>query len=133
MTGVLHNPGIAPPGAVQEAPRTAPASPPRGAEGLRLPGPTFGDVLQKRVGELKFSSHALQRLDRRGIEVSGETLDRLQSGVSRAAGKGSRESVVLVDGTAFVVSVRNRTVITAVDSAHMKDHVFTNIDSAVIA
>jgi flagellar operon protein len=53
--------------------------------------------------------------------------------VERAAGKGARESVVLVDGTAFIVSVRNKTVITAVDQGHMRDHVFTNIDSAVIA
>ena len=58
---------------------------------------------------------------------------RLQNGVDRAAGKGARDSVVFVDSTAFVVSVRNRTVITAVDRDHMKDHVFTNIDSAVIA
>ena len=47
--------------------------------------------------------------------------------------KGSRDSVVFVDGTAFVVSIRNKTVITAVDREHMREHVFTNIDSAVIA
>lgn len=58
---------------------------------------------------------------------------RLRHGVDLAAGKGARDAVVLVDDTAFVVSVRNRTVITAVDSAHMRDQVFTNIDSAVIA
>jgi flagellar operon protein len=58
---------------------------------------------------------------------------RLEAGVARAAGKGARDSVVFVDGTAFVVSVRNRTVITAVDPEHMREHVFTNIDSAVIA
>ena len=39
----------------------------------------------------------------------------------------------MVDGTAFVVSVPNRTVITAVGSEHMREHVFTNVDSAVIA
>ena len=33
---------------------------------------------------------------------------------------------------AFVVSIKNRTVITAVDGNSMKDNVFTNIDSAVI-
>jgi hypothetical protein len=32
-----------------------------------------------------------------------------------------------------VVSVKNNTVITAVPSEHMRQHVFTNIDSAVIA
>jgi len=53
--------------------------------------------------------------------------------LSRAAGKGSRDSVVFVDSTAFVVSVRNNTVVTAVGAEHMRQHVFTNIDSAVIA
>jgi flagellar operon protein len=54
-------------------------------------------------------------------------------GVARAAGTGARSSVVLVDATAFVVSVPNRTVITAVGREHMRQQVFTNIDSAVIA
>ena len=58
---------------------------------------------------------------------------RLTSGVDRAAAKGSRNSLVLVDQNAFVVSVPNRTVITAVDRSHMKEQVFTNIDSALIA
>jgi flagellar operon protein len=96
-------------------------------------GPAFGEVLARRTSGLQFSSHALQRVERRGIDVSPQTLARLQQGVARATDKGARESVVLVDGTAFVVSVRNKTVITAVDPAHMRDHVFTNIDSAVIA
>ena len=68
-----------------------------------------------------------------GSSSTPRTLGRLSEGVGRAASKGSRDSLVLVDGTAFVVSVSNRTVITAVGSEHMKDNVFTNIDSAVIA
>jgi flagellar operon protein len=57
---------------------------------------------------------------------------RLSEGVSKAAAKGSRDALVLVDSTAFVVSVQNRTVITAVGADNMRDRVFTNIDSAVI-
>jgi flagellar operon protein len=93
-------------------------------------------VLAQRTGASeppKFSRHALQRLQQRGIELGGPTLQRLSDGVSRAAGKGARDSVVFVDNTAFVVSVANNTVITAVGSEHMREHVFTNIDSAVIA
>ena len=120
----LLTPGgaVAPP-----APGGAPANPaaPQGA--------SFGDVLARRTAGVEFSGHALQRIERRGIDVGPQTLVRLSEGIARAASKGSRESVVLVDGTAFVVSVRNKTVITAVDPAHMRDHVFTNIDSAVIA
>jgi flagellar operon protein len=101
--------------------------------GLRPQGPGFGQVLATQAAGVQFSGHALQRIERRGIDLGPQTLMRLHEGVARAEGKGARESVVFVDGTAFVVSVRNKTVITAVDPGHMRDHVFTNIDSAVIA
>jgi flagellar operon protein len=130
MSAAPHNPALIPPGAIAPSPLDVAAPKPR-PEPLR--GPSFGDVLAEKTAEVQFSGHALQRVRRRGIELGQDTLQRLQGGVDRAAGKGARESVVFVDSTAFVVSVRNRTVITAVDREHMKDHVFTNIDSAVIA
>ena len=112
-----------------------PAGPARPAQ--RPPGgPAFGDVLAGKLqggGPLKFSGHALERLQRRGISVDDASLSRLVGGVDRLAAKGGRNSLVLVDDTAFVVSVPNRTVITAVDSQHMKEQVFTNIDSAAVA
>ena len=101
-----------------------------------IDGPAFDTVLRdvaSATPRVQFSRHALQRLERRGITVDQPVQQSLDAGVNRAAGKGAREAVVFVDGTAFVVSVRNRTVITAVDRDHMRDHVFTNIDSAVIA
>lgn len=66
------------------------------------------------------------------MSLGDDELSRLAGGVNRAAAKGARESLVLMDDKAFVVSVRNRTVITAVDGENMKENVFTNIDSAVI-
>jgi flagellar operon protein len=80
-----------------------------------------------------FSKHALERLGRRGVDVDASTLGRLTDGIQRAADKGSRNSVVFVDGTAYVASVQNNTVITAVTPEAMRSQVFTNIDSAVIA
>jgi flagellar operon protein len=130
MSAVEHNPALLPPGlAPVGRPATAPSATP--APG----GPSFASVLgaTQQTQPVKFSSHALQRVERRGIDVSPATLGRLNDGVERAAGKGARASVVFVDATAFVVSVPNRTVITAVDRDHMKQQVFTNIDSAVIA
>src|SRR3954470_20081819 len=133
MSSAPHNPALIPPGAIAPSPLDIAATEKPSAATTPLKGPAFGDVLAEKSAQVQFSGHALQRVRRRGIEVDATTLARLQSGVDRAAGKGARESVVFVDSTAFVVSVRNRTVITAVDRDHMKDHVFTNIDSAVIA
>ena len=106
---------------------------PQRAHPGRVQGAAFDDLLLQRTAGVQFSGHAMQRIQRRGIALGADAIARLNEGVARASGKGARESVVFVDGTAFVVSVSNRTVITAVDRGHMRDHVFTNIDSAVIA
>jgi len=92
-------------------------------------GVDFAAVLQDR---LKVSGHAQTRLQSRNIDLSQDQWDRVVGGVDQAAAKGSKESLVMVDNAALVVSVKNRTVITAVDQAQLKNNVFTNIDSAVI-
>jgi len=131
VSGVLPNPALVAPGPVGPVQPTAPAKATDAAQAT--PGPSFADVLAKQTSAPTFSRHALQRLQQRGITLDQSTLGRLTDGVSRAASKGSRDSVVFVDGTAYVVSVANNTVITAVGSEHMRQQVFTNIDSAVIA
>jgi flagellar operon protein len=132
----IANPALIPPAAAGlGSPAAAPGRATGGVGGLDKAGPAFADALRKAgAGEpLHFSRHALERVQRRGIALDPTTLSRLQDGVGRAAGKGSRDSLVLVDGTAFVVAVPSRTVVTAVGAEHMREQVFTNIDSAVIA
>lgn len=87
---------------------------------------------QKLTGELKFSAHAQQRLASRNIRLTSKELAGLNEAVGKAEAKGARESLVVMDRVALVVSVKNRTVITAVDDQSMKDNIFTQIDSAVI-
>ncbi|MGO9959931.1 MAG: TIGR02530 family flagellar biosynthesis protein [Solirubrobacteraceae bacterium] len=138
MSSTVPNAALISPG-LRPAPVTpgrvvAAANPGTGAEPAS--GPSFADALAQRTAAAPapaFSRHALDRVARRGIDLSQSTLQRLAGGVSRASSKGSRDAVVFVDSTAFVVSVPNNTVITAVGSEHMREHVFTNIDSAVIA
>jgi flagellar operon protein len=89
----------------------------------------FQEILADR---LRISGHALTRLDSRDIQLGSEQWERVLEGVDRAAGKGARESLVMVDDVALVVSVKNRTVITAMDRQNLMNNVFTNIDSAVI-
>lgn len=96
---------------------------------------SFKDILDKQIkaGEIKFSAHAQQRLASRNIQLTKADLEKLGDAVERAAKKGAKDSLVMMDNMAFVVSVRSKTVVTALDSASMKEHIFTNIDSAVFA
>ena len=81
MSAVEHNPALLPPGlAPVGRPAAAPSATP-------APGaPSFASVLGATQQPVKFSSHALQRVERRGIDVSPATLGRLNDGVERAAG-----------------------------------------------
>lgn len=95
----------------------------------------FKQILSEKVqsSELKFSAHASKRLEMRGIRMDQDDLASLEEAVDLADSKGSREALVIHNKAAFVVSVRNRTVITAIDASDMKERIVTNIDSAVIA
>lgn len=96
-------------------------------------GPSFSEVLEdKQSTGLKLSGHAQARLSSRQISLTAADWERINQGIDKAAAKGAKEALILTDKAALVVAVKNRTVITAVDHASLKDNVFTNIDSAVI-
>jgi flagellar operon protein len=106
---------------------------PTGGTIQRPQGPVDKSAFQAILqDQLKVSGHAATRIQSRNIDLDGAQWKRVLDGVQKAADKGSKESLVMVDDVALVVSVKNRTVITAVDQAGLKDQVFTNIDSAVI-
>ena len=91
----------------------------------------FSEELAQAKG-LNFSKHASQRLHSRGIEMTEERMSKLSEAVDKAADKGSKESLILDDTAAYVVSIPNRTVITAFDRTNLQDGIFTSIDSAII-
>ncbi len=94
----------------------------------------FARVLDQKNSsqEVKFSQHAQDRLKARNITFSANDLANLEGAVNSVAQKGGKESLVMMGDAALVVSVKNRTVVTALDKMQMKGNVFTNIDSAVI-
>lgn len=104
------------------------------AERLKTGATGFAEALRQAEAApaLEFSKHALQRLEQRGIRLDDELLRRLDEGVAKAAGKGSKTTLVLADQTAFVVGVPSRTVVTVADQESLRERVFTNIDSMVI-
>ncbi|HHU50572.1 MAG TPA: flagellar protein [Firmicutes bacterium] len=95
-------------------------------------GGGFKQILnEKLLPELKISAHAQKRMQDRGITLSPTELAGIKEAVGKAQAKGCRDSLVVLDRMAFIVSVENQTVVTAVDRQSLKENVFTNIDSAV--
>lgn len=110
---------------------TVPAAKPAG----EASGPSFQDVLREnlnRQSNLNFSKHAVTRAVERGIDLSETRMSRLNEGVKLAEQKGLNDTLILIDRTAFLVSIKNSTVITTVNEEDLKGNVFTNIDGTVI-
>jgi flagellar operon protein len=122
--------------------------------GRTVDGRTFEDVLRGKLPQatptnapagltavpetkpgssITWSAHASARLKQRGIELTDAQHARLETAVDKAVAKGAKDSLVLLDDNALVVSAKNRTVITALGMHQARENVFTNIDSAVIA
>jgi flagellar operon protein len=97
-------------------------------------GQNFQDILESKLQEpkLKFSAHAEARMRLRNVDLGSAQLAKLQDAVDKAKAKGARESLIIMEGNVFVVSVKNGTVITVVDGASARENVFTQIDSAVL-
>ena len=117
---------------IQAPLRPSPATPQGGTKaGSNTP---FAKVLdQKLTGQpVRLSQHAQDRLKSRGIVLSEADLAKIAGAVDSVAQKGGKDSLIMMGDSALVVSIKNRTVVTAMDRQGMQGNVFTNIDSAVI-
>ena len=103
-------------------------------------GADFGTLLKEQLDKnsganektLQFSKHAQDRIAQRGIEINDELIQGLNTAVSKADAKGSKDIVIFDSMNAYIVNVPNKTVVTTMSGSEMRDNVFTNIDGAVI-
>ncbi len=102
-----------------------------GYERISNPRNNFIELFEEAVCNLKFSSHAKARLSSREINLSVAELEKLEKAVDSVHAKGCRESLVIFPDKSFLVSVANRTVITAFANDKLQEKVITNIDSVV--
>lgn len=97
---------------------------------------SFKDTLSSQLNKTNnftISNHAAERLKSRNINLNEEDMKNINSAINRAEGKGCRESALLYKDTVFITSIKNRTVITALDkNSDNNNNVFTNIDSMVV-
>ncbi|MGZ3721481.1 MAG: TIGR02530 family flagellar biosynthesis protein [Bdellovibrionales bacterium] len=84
------------------------------------------------ISPLKFSNHAIDRMQARGIRFSPDEMTKIEGAINKAASKGAKDTLLLTDTSALIVSVKDKTVVTVMDKTQLKDNVFTNIDSTVM-
>ena len=105
----------------------------RRTPGIGQAGKGFREVFESSLREnLRFSRHALNRIGETGVQLSQADLQDIERAVDKLAEKGGRDSLLLMNDLALVVSVRSRTVVTVVDKSRMSERVFTNIDSLML-
>ncbi len=95
-----------------------------------LPG-SFDSIFHQELEKVKFSNHAVKRLESRNIHLNETELNKIQTAVEKAELKGAKDSLVMMDNTAFIVNIPNRTVVTAMPVGDQGENIFTNIDSVV--
>ncbi|ACV61609.1 flagellar operon protein [Desulfofarcimen acetoxidans DSM 771] len=98
---------------------------------------SFSDILtqniQQKQSAVRFSAHAERRLQERNISLAQEDIAKIGRAMQQASLKGARDSLLLYGNLALIASIKNNTVVTALDSDALQgEQVFTNIDSAVI-
>jgi flagellar operon protein len=98
-------------------------------------GDSFRELLSRRLQderkEISFSKHADLRARERNIAVEASDLKRLGEACDKAAGKGVRDALIVMNDSAFIVNAPGKIVVTVVDKNEMKDNIFTNIEGAV--
>jgi len=95
----------------------------------------FNELLKKELDRQKgfvISNHAAERLKDRNIVLHENDMKKINEAIDKAQDKGAREALILYKDIALVTSIRNRTVITALDKNNNEGAVVTNIDSVVL-
>ena len=96
---------------------------------------TFNKILDKQINKeecFTISSHAAERLNSRNINFSDDDMRKINEGINMADSKGAKQSLILYKDMALITSIKNRTVITALDKKQSEVSIINNIDSVVM-
>lgn len=95
----------------------------------------FKGLLQKNLEnseEVKVSSHALKRLKERKLNMDNKEFAKIKKAITQLKAKGGKDSLVITNKAAYIVDVKNNTVVTAIDKESINNNIFTKIDSTIV-
>lgn len=106
-----------------------------GKKQVKPTGQSFASLLEKakKSEGLTFSKHAQQRMEQRLISLDSTEMEKLSNAVKAAEEKGVKDSLILMNGRAFIVNIPENVVVTVLaEDETGEKKVFTNLDGAVI-
>ena len=92
----------------------------------------FKEIFDDELKDLKISGHASKRLKERNLEMDSAEYLKLREAVSQLRKKGGNDSLVITGKAAYIIDVKNQTIVTAMDKENMENNVFTKIDSTMV-
>ncbi|MFI5391137.1 MAG: TIGR02530 family flagellar biosynthesis protein [Bacteriovoracales bacterium] len=92
----------------------------------------FKEIFDSKLKDLKISGHAAKRLKERNLEMDPVEYLKLKEAVSQLKKKGGNDSLVITGKAAYIIDVKNKTIVTAMDKENMENNVFTKIDSTMV-
>lgn len=98
-------------------------------------GNPFSLHLQQVLHEnqkLTISKHAKERLHQRDIQITDNRWQQIEEKINEAKKLGIKDSLVLLENAALIVSAKNNTVITAMDRQEAMSQIFTNINGTIV-
>ncbi|HLR07932.1 MAG TPA: TIGR02530 family flagellar biosynthesis protein [Bacillota bacterium] len=92
---------------------------------------SFKDLLTDEQ-KLKISKHAKERMIERHIHLDTHEWNIIAEKMEEAKNKGVTESLVLLKDAALLASIKNNTIVTAINREDVKNRIFTNINGAIV-
>ena len=93
---------------------------------------SFKEVLNNKIFQdntINFSDKASRNLHEINGSLTTDQMNRLELGLGKLKEKGVSSGVLLMDSTAFVLNVKNQTVMTTIGKNKIQENVFSNIDA----
>ena len=96
---------------------------------------SFKEILDEKIfkdNSISFSDRASKILHEINGHLTTDQMNRLESGLEKLKKKGIVSGILLMDSTAFVLNVKNQTVMTTIGQNRIQENIFSNFDAFVV-
>ena len=96
---------------------------------------SFKEILDEKIfqdNSISFSDKASKILHEINGNLTTDQMNRLKLGLGKLKKKGVVSGILLMDSTAFILNVKNQTVMTTIGQNRIQENVFSNFDAFAV-